>query len=442
MRGRGTLVLLVLFAVVAGYATLVERKRPPAEEREAKAKVILDLDPARISAVAFDYADSGVALERRGAGWELARLRPGAEAVRYAADESAVREVTAFFDELRAERVMVEADVDTAATGLADPWVRVRVAMGDTEHTLAVGAQNPTRSAYYARLDGGRAIALLATWTVDSNLKRTVASLRDRRLARFDPEAARRVELGHPGGALVLEASDGGWWIAGPAPRLAADPSAVQSLLGRLSQLEAADFVEDEAAAAAARRDLAEPAITVEVRGERDSLLARLEVGSATGASGRHARSNAQPTIAVVAPGVAEELAVGVAELRDRRLVDLGASEIDSLRVVAGDRVVAGAASDPEIERVASNLPHLRVTRFADEMAEAPADLHRYGLDAPALRLVLRLRNGEPREVLFGAAGADGVYAHRVGRPGVVVVSPSTVEDLERLVAGPTAPDR
>jgi len=445
MRARGTLILLVLCAALGGFILWFERDRPTPEEREEQARVILDLDPAAITGIRLAWRESTLAVERRDRKDRWRLIEPRAAA----ADQEAVGALAAMFDELKAERWLEPGDTDLAAAGLAEPWVRVMVTAGDSiRHELAVGDLNPTRSAYFARLDSDARIALLTSWLADSNLKRTFSSLREKRLASFDPEAARRVELITSTGRRELIQEDGAWRIADPP--LAADETAVRSLLSQLNQIEAIEFV-DEAGAPEEEgaHGLATPRLVATVTGDGDSVLARIEIG-ARGPSGCYARSITQPAIVTVPFTIERDLTLDVDELRDQRLVALGGSEIDTLEVTAGpSRAVLArdssgvfvrisekdaSAGDPEANRVAANLPHVRVTRFVHDRAATPAELRRYGLDPPSVRLGLRLRNGEHLEVAFGRATAEGVYAYRP-QTGVVLVEEQTVDDLRRLAA-------
>jgi hypothetical protein len=145
--------------------------------------------------------------------------------------------------------------------------------------------------------------------------------------------------------------------------------------------------------------------------------------------------------------------------LRDRRLLDLGAAEIDTLEVTGGGTAILAARDSTgqiaqvgvaeadvappaaELARLVMNLPRVEVTRFADETATGPSTLRDFGLDPPYVRLRLRLSNGEARIVLQGHADPEGhgVFAHRVGTPGVVVIGHATAGDLIQLVYGAQA---
>jgi hypothetical protein len=465
MRTRGTLILLVLFAALAGYVFLVERKRPSKEEEAAAAAVVLRFDPAAVTGLRFAFRESTIALARRDGRWAVI------EPLAAPADENAIAALLAVFDSLTAERRIPAAEVDSVAAGMTAPWVRLAITLSDsTRHEIAAGSVNPLGNAYYARVDRSPELCLLALDTVDANLKPALFSLRDRRLAPFDPAAARRIEIATAERTLVLAATDGEWRLR--EPPLAADQNAVREFLDRLATLEAIAFpFAATGAADLARTGLTDPGWSAVVSGAGDSLLARLafgapvpELGAAAPAAagtgaGRYAMGSAERAVAIVADRVPGEFPPTLFALRDKRLLDLGPAEIDTLEVAGGGTTIVAArdssghfqqvgtqtadqtAPADQLDRLAMNLPHVLVTRFADETATGPSVLRGFGLDPPYVRLRLRLSNGEARVVLLGHADpeGDGVFAHRAGSPGVVVVGHATAGDLIQLVYGERA---
>jgi hypothetical protein len=450
VRARGTLILLGLFLAVLGYVWFVERGKPAGDEREAASRRLLKLDPATITGIQLARGDSVVAVARvlPAENWRLTAP------VAAPADPAAIETVTAFFADLTAERLIPAADVDSAATGLRNPWLQVTVSQsGDSAmHVLELGERNPTRSAYYSRLSGRPEIALLAAGAVDAALRKTAGDFRDRHLARFDPERAARIDLAAPDRELALRHSDGRWQLA--APRHAADEGTVRGFLNRLTTLEGFELVLDPEHRPRTAEQI--PALQVSVRDARDSLLASLRIAPMRPARGGAEGEVGTPIHEVEALGQpgplgldAESfaaLAVSPEDLRDRHLVDLGAAAIDSLRITAGGRTAAAAAADSGAGALAiaiQNLPHLRVSAFADERAQSPAELARYGLAPPALQIAIRLRNGERREVYFGGedAATGGIYAHRPGSPGVVVAPRAAVDQLRDALTAATGSD-
>ncbi len=463
MRARGTVVLLALFLLLAGYIYVVERRQLSDEAQEAQDRVVLDVEQAAIVGFQLAWRESTIALARRDDRWFVT------EPLSALADAGVVGRLIAVADSLSAERLIPMADVDSAATGLAEPWLRFVVTVADSaRHEIEFGNMNPTGSAYYARVDHGSDLALLSTIMVDRDLKPTLTSLRDRRLMRFDPEAARRIEIASAERTLELAADSGTWLLVHPS--LPADQHAVRSFLSRLADLQASAFhAEQPGPADLARCGLDTPSMTAIIKGERDSLLGRIAWGARTEHSGhfeidtlgelpgRFALASAQRAIVVVPEKNPAELMPSLFALRDKRLVDLGPAEIDTLEVAGGGHMVVAARDStgrmqplgdvgPElaadIDQLAANLPHVLVTKFADETAVGPSALRRFGLDPGHLRLRLRLSDGETRVILLGDAdpGGNGVFAHRLGTPGVVVVGHATAGDLIQLVHGTRTP--
>ena len=449
MRARGTLILLVLFLAVLGYVWFVERGKPTGEEREAESRRLLTIDPVTITGFRIERGDSVLALARESTAHDWRLVTP----IAALADPAAVENLTLLFADLTAERLIPAAEVDSAATGLDHPWLIATVALsGDSaRHVLRLGARNPTQSAYYARLDERADLALLPAGAMDSALRKTAGDFRDRHLARFDPEVAARIDLATPERELALRRREGRWQMT--APRYLADEGAVRGLLARLTTLEGIELVADAEPAPAADRV---PALFLSVRDARDSLLASLRIAPMRPARGGSEGDLGTPIHEVEALGqpgplgldteTFAMLAVGADHLRDRHLVDLGTSAIDSLTIIAGARTRAAAAADSGAGTLAGaiqNLPHLRVTEFADERAQSPAELARYGLAPPGLRIALRLRNGERREVYFGSedAATGGIYAHRPGIPGVVVAPRTAVDQLTEALSSVVGPD-
>jgi hypothetical protein len=314
--------------------------------------------------------------------------------------------------------------------------VTVRTA-GDTaraRHELAFGYQNPTRNAYYVQVDEEPDLALLSASAVDATFRRPASDFRDRHLVRFDPDRAVAVDLATPERTLSLRHREGRWWIERPA--LAADEAAVRGLLLRIRDVIAVDFAQG---ATGSSPGLERPALALTVRAPGDTLLAELLIGpplppppgtpSGEYAPLHPARAGRSGVLAAIQAADLTALDLGPADLRDRHLLDLAGAALDSLAIRSGERWVRGAASDSAWAALRDALPEWRVMDFLDDLAEGPG-LVRYGLAPPRLVVRVKLRNGAEREVYLGDEQPDeaGVYAHRPGIRGVVVV-PLTVRD-------------
>jgi hypothetical protein len=450
VRARGTLILLAFCLAVGAYLWFVERGKPVGEEREAADRKVLALPPATIRRIVLDYptqsvfGDSSVMLTSTGTHWNALILESGNDVAPplVRADGAAIESLTGFFASLTADRLLPVAEVDSAATGLDHPWVRVTVeAAADSakpaaiggRHRLAFGFQNPTRTAYYARIDDRKDIALLPATAIDAAFRRPLSDFRDRHLARFDPDQVLAVDLGSPERTLGLRRVDGRWWIE--RPHFLADEAQVRGLLVRLSDLQALEL----GRGAANAPPLAHPALEVSVRGARDSVLAALTIGVEGGSGGEAlhlVRSSAEPALASIAAEDFMGLALSVVDLRDRHLIDLAGGAIDSVVIVAGERRLAAAAGDSALAAVFEGLPEWSAMSFASETALGAAALAPYGLAPPRIVLQAKLRNDGVREVYLGRAEpSGGVFAARPGEPGVLVVSQAVVDAVEEAMA-------
>ena len=451
MRARGTLILLVLCLAVGAYLWFVEREKPTGEAKEAASRRVLGIPPATVRTFRLDYGDSMVVLAQSRAGWLgtlVESVPPSKRASSFLADNAAVESLTGFFATLTADRLLAGTDIDSSATGLDHPWVRVRVDAaadsadkaaastgGAERHELTFGYQNPTRTAYYAQIDDRKDVALLSASTIDATFRRPLSDFRDRHLARFDPDQVLAVDLGSPERTLGLRRVNGRWWIE--RPHFLADEAQVRGLLVRLSDLQAVELARDPAATASA---LAHPALEVSVRGARDSVLATLTIGVESEAGGGEAlhlvRSSAEPALAAIAAEDFMGLALSVVDLRDRHLLDLAGGAIDSVVIVAGERRFAAAAGDSAFAAVFQGLPEWSAMSFASETAQGAAALAPYGLAPPRIVLQAKLRNDGVREVYLGRAEPSGaVFAARRGEPGVLVVSQAVVDAVEEAMA-------
>jgi hypothetical protein len=463
VRARGTLILLALCLAVGAYLWFVERGKPVGEEKEAAGRQVLAIPPAQGRYFHLDYGDSAVALTRSAGQWQVTIVdsidAPGQS---FPADEAAVEQLSGFFASLTADRLLPAGEIDSSASGLDHPWVWVTVeAEADSttgkpsgsardlqdqpfkqlpkpsatggQHLLAFGYQNPTRTAYYARIDDRKDVALLSASTIDAAFRRPLSDFRDRHLARFDPDRATTVELASPERTLSLRRIDGRWWIE--RPHYLADEAQVRGLLTRLRDLQAVELGREPAPTPL----ISPAALEVAVRGARDSALAELTIGPEiqAGSEALHfARASALPVMASIRPDDFAGLTLTVTDLRDRHLVDLAGAAIDSVVIVAGERRFQAGAGDSAFAAVFQGLPEWSAMSFASETALGAAALAPYGLAPPRIALQAKLRNDGVREVYLGRAEpSGGVFAARPGEPGVLVVSQAVVDAVEEAMA-------
>ncbi len=241
MNPRNTgLLLLVAAALGAGvyfYEIRGESARTQAEQ-EAK-RLFPGLESEAIDSIELTTSDaSAVRLERVGSAWKL--VRP----LEFPADEFAVDGIASALADAKSES-RLEHPQPPEVYGLADAAGDSRFTAAGKSYSLRVGKKAPVGSKSYAQVGGSSEIHTIATFAVNA-LSRPLADLRDKRVARFDPEAVRRIALRWPGEGVVLaRAAEGGEWQLEEPLRGAADPGAVDDLLSDLRFLRSEGFVDE-----------------------------------------------------------------------------------------------------------------------------------------------------------------------------------------------------
>ena len=87
--------------------------------------------------------------------------------------------------------------------------------------------------------------------------------------------------------------------------------------------------------------------------------------------------------------------------------------------------------------KIEETLTTIVTARSDREIAATPANLAEFGLDRPAVEVMLRLKDGRQLGLVLGAKNPTGVwvYAREAGKPAVFVVSDNVLRDTTRPVA-------
>ncbi|HEX2163878.1 MAG TPA: DUF4340 domain-containing protein, partial [Thermoanaerobaculia bacterium] len=266
MRPRSLLVLLAVVLALGAFVWFFERELPGSEEREEMAKLLLPrLETGEVTALAVEHGGDTVRLERVETAGEAETAEDEAEAADAAAGElpadvppPAEWRIAApeRFAGARADRVAVESlvsalaaleksrtldDFDRAALGLDPPRARVTLERAEGEPiVLAVGADLPASSDMVV-LREDRGEAHVVDRAILHDLTRAAGDWRARETFPGERDDVERVRLAGAGGEVVLERAGGGFRLTRPVAD-AADPAAVDELLGALTRLAAERF--------------------------------------------------------------------------------------------------------------------------------------------------------------------------------------------------------
>ena len=451
MRGvRSTLVLLVLFVLLGGYAYFVESERPPASEADANEQAF-DLEADAIVELEITAENGDVTRLERGAGSRSWTMRAPVEV---AADDNRATSIASAIESLEVRRVVEVEPADLEPFGLADPVVEVGFRIdGDTEpRRLLIGDTTPTGSDRYARADDSPRVFLIESYR-ESTFNRTTFDLRDRSILEFEGPDVDGLVIAGNGRTTRFRKVDNAWRMDEPWD-VRADFGVVEGLVGRLGSDEMRSIEIDASQADGADLDpfgLAEARVTVTI--EMGSASAALEVGAEASDATVFARDASRDLVFTIDGALASDLERDADAYRQKDLfsfrpfnatrVSVSRDDITTvLEKTAGDDGDAWRREQPEpadVDRSAADdllakLSALRAESFTDTRAGT-------GLDAPLATIVVEYGEETEERILIGRAGDDTYGAHG-DEPGAAVLDSAAVDEaLEALDGiGPSSP--
>jgi len=270
------------------------------------------------------------------------------------------------------------------------------------------------------------------------------------RVLPLDAETVTRIAIHFPDRTIELGRTDGDWRLTAPVDA-DADDAQVKGLLTSLTGAKVDRTLEDVGedrspyglATDAPRVDLTDAnGTTVSVTiGRTTPIGSKTYVAIDDGAN-----------VALTASNLRMAVDKQPADLRDKRLLDFADDAVTHVEIVRAegaptilDRTsqdawtVAPGDHVADLTELRSYLSSLRATRAVAFIDEAPADLGRYGLDAPGLRVAVSTGDGTPpMTLLIGDAYTEGestrLYAKRADRPNVVGLGEWSLRSLDKDV--------
>jgi hypothetical protein len=428
MRGRSTLILLVLAAAFGGYLYFVESKKA-VEDPNAKKKVFA-FDASKIDQVEVKIASGETTtLKRDASDWAI--VKP----VAAPADQNNVNDIVTNLANLEEDRVVDENASDLTTYGLTAPRMDVTFHVsGEKEpKRILFGDKNPTGVGVYAKLPNEKRVFIVGT-SADTTFNRTTFDLRDKTALKFQQEKVDSLELVSKNQTIRLEKSGDDWKIVKPilAP---ADYVSVQGLIGQLQSAQMSSLKDKpEELKDLKQYGLDKPEVTAVIGMGPQKVT--FELGSKVDATTFWGRDTSNPAVFAVANGLAEELRKKPFDLRRKEIFDFRPFNASRFEITRGKDVRA-------FERVKSKEPNGSDTWKQVVPAEKTVDASNFegmlldlsnlradaaidkinpamGLDAPAATITVKFDDGKKEErVAIGQRGPD-VYARRPDQPGAL----------------------
>lgn len=445
MRGPflRTAIVLLIAGGLSAYVFLVENKKPGDADEKKKEKVFA-LQKAKAKELSLQpSAGEAVTLRRDGEKWKMTVPRE------VAADGNEVDSLLTTLENLEVDEVVVETTPDLKPFGLDAPKNTVSVVQDGSPQPLKLllGEKTPDSGGVYAKTAEKPRVFTIASFQ-EASFNKKPFDLRDRDLLKVKRDAVKLLEISGPGESYALERSDKGEWSFIKPIKTLAGRWSVDGFLGSLESLKMESVAAEDAGKDLKKYGLDRPQRTVKLT-LADGGYKILEIGSSPSEKKYHAREAQSALVAVIPNAVVDDLAKGMKELRAKRLADVATFDVEGFDFEGEGRKTAlvrstGKDKDgveqqswkktaPEkkdlerskVEEALFKLTGLEVLEFVDT-PQAPSA---YGLDAPTLKLTLRLSGGKPAASLELGKKDGAYFSRRPGDDAVLKLDATKVEE-------------
>jgi hypothetical protein len=446
-----TYVAVALVAGLGAYIYFVDSKKPASSETEKKKEKVFTFDKSKAREVSLSpKGGEALTVVKDGDAWKMT----APEAV--PADASAVDGLLSGFENLEIDEVIADSPSSLADFGLAEPQRTVAVLLQGASEPLKllVGSKTPDGSSVYAKLPTQPRVFTVASYLTTPFDKKPF-DLRDRNILHAKRDDIRSLEIAGPEGSYALARSGKESWAFTRPLVTKAGRWTVDSLLGLVEGLRM-DSVADEHAKDPKAFGLKPPSRTLTV-GFADGATRTLEIGSATKDKKYYAREASSDLVAVIPPAIVDDLAKGMKELREKRVLDVPAYDVGAFDVEASGqpkrvyvRSTTKDKDDIEVQKWKRTSPDTKDVETnkvqdalfkvggveAKDFIDQPKGLEAYGLDQPALKVSIRYAGDKP-PTWFEVGKKDGsAYARRPDDTAILELDPAKADELIKDFTG------
>ncbi|MBI3909411.1 MAG: DUF4340 domain-containing protein [Armatimonadetes bacterium] len=323
------------------------------------------------------------------------------------------------------------SEQDPARYGLDKPQVELLLRVGSRQKVIRTGKPGPMGTDLYAQITGYRRFVVIAQSQVNEFKNQKPEDLRDKQILAVDRDSARRIALRTQAGETVLEKKGQDEWELTSPFRAKAGKYEATGLIENLTPLRAQRFVADNPPSLT-QYGLDQPALTVTVtdkNGTHTLLFGRqapAPQGKKTNGAperGYYCVRSGDATVFLVDGLDYDGLNKDTSQLRDRTLLTFEESRAERMTITnssgeielqkRGDEwwLVRPENVKANRDRVVGILSSLRGDA-SRHVEENPADLNRYGLASPAIRVSVWTSGGQTQQLSLGAKvpGKDLAY--------------------------------
>ena len=446
MNSRATKYLVLLALALFVFIFFFERRTTVTGEAAKPVRFLPDLNPTAVTGVqvhALNQVEFFV--ERKTEGWQL--TRPFAAN----AQDKSIENLLQILAQLKWHTRLTAQDLKDRINagrefGFEPPVFAVEIKQSGQTIAFKLGGRTALGDEVFVQVDGKSEI-----YVVDANLLRLIPrnanDWRDPSLVNLKNLTFDRLTIAN--GAKILElqrdATTKLWRITRPLEARADNPR-INDLLTQLQNYRVTQFVTDDPKADLESFGLQPPELELAL-GQNTNVVLALQFGkSPTNKTDQVlVRRAGQSGVGLIAK---EQLAPwhgSPEDFRDRRLVDLAATQFDQIEARGAGSFILERTTN-NLWRVTSPedlaadtalvrdwlgaLGGLQATQFVKSVVTEP-DLPNYGLAPSAVQFILRDGATNMAELHFSAPQSDGkIFARRTDETSVYAVRPEDVRNL------------
>jgi uncharacterized protein DUF4340 len=467
LEGKSSLIAVGLLAVLGIWAWVFERGEVREPDQTPPVSEMVGMKPDDVTRVELLHDGQATVLAKTpptpssqggarggsGSGWRLEKP------VQARADDAQVKQVLEGLLNGNVDQVMAEKVTDMKPYGLDKPAFQATLsdAKGH-QKLLQTGSKDVRGFSVYARASDNPQLFLLSAYSIDNVVKKKPDDLRDKTVLALDPNSITHLSLQTPSQMVRAEKQGQKWQLTAPqaAP---ADADTVKAVLDQIKELKADRF--EGAGVPASRCGLAPARLTVTLSGpagEKGLLL-----GKAT-PDGKdvYAMRPGENEVFDLPKSAFDDLSKKPGDLRDKTLLSFKRDDATRITITSPAQTLelthagkdwnvaslqGSETANPKSkiqnpksktplgkaaeDKVSTLLFTLEVVKGSRLVEEKPANLAKYGLDKPEMRVEVALPKG-PQELLIGKkTSATEYYARSNSQEAVFTVPDFTVTDLK-----------
>jgi len=455
MRFKGTFVLLIVCLLLGAYVYFYEIKggeqREKAKEAENQVWKIEAKDIQQIDLLS--PSQHITAVRQNATNWVLTSPRT------LDADSDELNRLANSASNIRRESIVESSATNLSKFGLSPAQSSLRVkTKGGKEYAIDFGHNNPTGSFSYAIIPGKKEVFLVSS-SAATTFDKKPDDLRDHSVLSFDQSEVQSLSLKSSKGELLLTKDrDDRWWINGKET-IAADSPGVRGILSALSMGRIKEFFNDPPDSYQ-NASLDNPVVDVRVTygknkaikhliigPEKSALRKKTESAAAKPAADQSsaglylAKDESRPDLFFVEKDLVDKLLKSPNDVREKALASFQRWDVDFIALTnskgsssfsksGGEWFAAGTSKKAKWDAINAILDALE--KPVKEWIDKPSALSSYGLDKPAIRVVLKQGRNVLADCSFGKAAKNGIYAQVKGDSSVKVADPEGLDSLDK----------